>query len=204
MRTKFNNQLKELNKNLVEMAMQCENCLNYALQTFLTGESDFIKAASNEEKSSDLKQQEIQALCTKILLTQQPVASDLHLISAALKMVTDLERIADQASDIAELSRHIKHSSMEKQETIISMTKIVIEMLCLAVDSFVEQNKEKAKLAKQKDDKVDEFFYKLKNALACMITESNANDILDFLMIAKYLERIGDHIVNIAEEVESL
>lgn len=210
MRTRFENQLKELNDNLISLGAECEDCLTYAMQALVTGEKEMVEMAIETERETDTKQREIQALCMRILQQQQPVASDLRAVSAVLRMIVDLERIADQGSDIAEISRHIDFEKNKHNKSVVKMADITIKMLSVAVTSFVNRDETLAKSVEKMDDEVDELFYKSKVGLVDLmsgskkISRSDAEQALEVMMIAKYFERIGDHTVNIAEAVISM
>ena len=207
MRTHIDNQLKELNDSLIFLGAECEDCLTYATQALLTGTKEMTELAMQCERETDSKQRYIQALCMKLLLQQQPVAGDLRTISAALHMITDMERIADQGSDIAEIARHIDFTTNEKNQSIAQMADITIKMLSMAVSSFVQRDRELALSVQKMDDDVDSLFQQAKVELVDMMCGGGVPDkkmaegALEMLMIAKYFERIGDHTVNITEAV---
>ena len=148
-------------------------------------------------------ERDIEGRCMKLLLHQQPVARDLRLISAALKMITDMERIGDQAEDIAEIVTFLNGHTMEGMELIEEMARETIEMVTASVDAFVKKDVELAKKVIDQDDIVDDYFSRVKCGIISLITENQANGefALDLLMISKYFERIGDHATNIAEWV---
>lgn len=210
MRTKFENQLKELNEDLISLGAECEDCLTYAMQAVVTGEKEIANMAMECERETDKKQREIQELCMRILQQQQPVASDLRAVSAALRMIVDLERIADQGSDIAEISRHIGFEKNSHNKSVVKMADITIKMLSAAVTSFVNQDVNLAEAVEKMDDEVDDLFHKAKLGLIDLMSSStkigreDAEQALEVMMIAKYFERIGDHTVNIAEAVVSM
>jgi phosphate transport system protein len=210
MREKFENQLKELNDSLIFMGAQCEDCITYATQALLTGADEMAERAIQIERDTDGKEREIQSLCMKLLLQQQPVAGDLRTIGAALRMITDMERIADQGSDIAEITRHVNLSQSESNMHIAQMADAVIRMVTNAVSSFVRRDKELALSVQAMDDTVDELFQTVKRELVDIMcggiscSREKAEQALETLMIAKYLERIGDHTVNITEAVLSM
>jgi phosphate transport system protein len=207
MREKFETQLKDLNDSLIFMGAMCEDCITYATQALLTGTETMVDKAIQLEKDIDQKEREIQALCMKLLLQQQPVARDLRTISAALKMITDMERIGDQGSDIAEIVRHIDLTESKSNVHTSEMADAVIRMVTNAVSSFVRQDTELARQVRKQDDAVDELFWMVKKELLDMIcggvqhSRILGEQALETLMIAKYLERIGDHTVNITEWV---
>ncbi len=210
MRTRFENQLKELNDALVFLGAECEDCLTYAVQALVTGQKEMIERAMECEKDTDVKKREIQAMCMKILQQQQPVAGDLRIISAALRMIVDMERIGDQGSDIAEISEHIDFTKNEYNKLITQMADVTIRMLNTAVSSFVKRDAALAKTVDEMDDEVDELFLREKEILIDMMSgekrtdRKTAEQTLDVLMIAKYFERIGDHTVNIAHAVAGM
>lgn len=207
MREKFETQLKELNDSLIFMGAQCEDCITYATQALLTGTQSMAEKAIQLEKDIDQKEREIQALCMKLLLQQQPVARDLRTISAAIKMITDMERIGDQGSDIAEIVQHIDLTDSRNNVHIAEMADAVIRMVTNAVTAFVRHDAELARKVEEEDDIVDELFQTVKKELLDMICSGVEHSrfigeqALETLMIAKYLERIGDHTVNITEWV---
>ena len=210
MRSKSDNQLKELNDALVFLGSECEDCLTYAMQALVTGQKEMIERAMECEKNTDVKKREIQAMCMRLLQQQQPVAGDLRVISAALRMIIDMERIGDQGSDIAEISNHIDFTKNEYNKLITQMADITIKMLNTAVSSFVRRDAELAATVEKMDDEVDELFLKEKNILVDMMGSGEKTDrktaeqTLEVLMIAKYFERIGDHTVNIAHSVKTM
>ncbi|NLC92502.1 MAG: phosphate signaling complex protein PhoU [Treponema sp.] len=208
MRELFENQLKTLNENLTTMGTMCIDCITFATQALLTSHVEIANKSIALEDEIDEKKREIENLCMKILLKQQPVAHDLKTISNALKMITDLERIGDQASDIAEIARHICISQSKHSMHIAQMSDAVINMVMDAIRSFVNQDKTLAVKVIKQDDIVDDLFSKIRKDLVDMMCrgiiqkEEYAQEAISTLMIAKYLERIGDHIVNVAECVE--
>lgn len=203
MRTNFDNQLALLNNELIIMGSLCEEII--ALTANALSKSDKLSAsrAFPIDEKIDHKERDIEALCLKLLLQQQPVARDLRQISAALKMVTDMERIGDQAADIAEIIRHLDGFSSDNCENIGEMAKAAIKMVTQSIDAFVKRDVSLAKEVVEYDDVVDDYFCRVRDSLIDMITKNPADGkyALDFLMIAKYFERIGDHAVNISEWV---
>ena len=159
--------------------------------------------AIERERDIDQKERDIESLCMKLLLQQQPVARDLRTISSALKMISDMERIGDQAADIAEITCHVSGPSLPAQVHISDMTRAAVKMVTDSVDSFVKRDLNMAKGVIQYDDVVDQLFVAVKQELTDLIRSdsSSAGQALDLLMVAKYLERIGDHAVNVAEWV---
>ena len=203
MRDEFERQLALLNEELTTMGGLIESAIANAVKA-LDGDEHSINKAYDYEKSIDNKEREIESLCLKLLLTQQPVASDLRLISAALKMITDMERIGDQAADIADLSLYVAKNTTAIPETITQMAEDTVRMVTESVDAFVKSDLELCRNVIDRDDVVDDAFNEIKEKLADMIYggKLDAKTGLDLLMTAKYFERIGDHAVNIAEWVE--
>jgi phosphate transport system protein len=203
MRTRFDEQLSQLNTELIEMGALCEEVIALAVDALTKADAKLAKTVAPVDQKIDQKERDIEALCLKLLLQQQPVARDLRQISAALKMITDMERIGDQAEDIAELIRFLPPKPIEQGELLRKMARAVIKMVTESVDAFVKHDIMIAKAAIAGDDTVDAYFGSVKNELIARI-EKNPQDgafALDLLMIAKYFERIGDHAVNIAEWV---
>lgn len=203
MRNKFDEQLELLNNSLISMGALCESAISSSVKALLTNNPSFAEDTVNTEKEIDHKERDIEALCMKLLLQQQPLAGDLRLISSALKMVTDMERIGDQAADIAELSPYAKLSETINERDISDMAEAVIKMVTESVDAFVKRDLSLADAVVQHDNVVDDLFIKVKNDLINLIATDAiyGEAALDILMIAKYLERIGDHATNIAEWV---
>lgn len=204
MREKFEMQLEELNTDLISMGALCENAIASAVKALLNGDLELVRTVKDAEQEIDHKERDIEALCMKLLLQQQPVARDLRAISSALKMITDMERIGDQAADIAAIVKFCDLKNDASRDKISLMAKAAIEMVIESIDAFVKKDAEAAKKVISKDDTVDSLFIEIKNDIIRMISE-NAEDgeaAVDIVMIAKYLERIGDHATNIAEWVE--
>ncbi len=203
MRSRFDEQLATLNKELIEMGALCEEAIADAAKALTTADEKTAAKVEPLEAEINQKERDIESLCLKMLLQQQPVARDLRQISAALKMITDLERIGDQASDIAEIITFIDKKAGVDCEAICLMAEATIRMVTESVDAFVKRDVEIARQAIAHDDTVDDYFLKVKRSLINMIAQRPANGehALDLLMIAKYFERIGDHAVNIAEWV---
>ena len=203
MRNRFDEQLFELNREIIEMGAMCEEAIASASKALTAG--DVKLAVKVKENSSGIDQMEraIESRCMKLLLHQQPVARDLRLISAALKMITDMERIGDQAEDIAEIVTFLNGHTMEGVELIEEMARETIEMVTASVDAFVKKDVKLAENVIAQDDVVDDYFSKVKCGIISLIAENPADGefALDLLMIAKYFERIGDHATNIAEWV---
>lgn len=203
MRSRFDEQLSILNTEMIEMGALCEEAIALASKALTTG--DISLAAKVVPISSDIdhKERDIESRCLKLLLQQQPVARDLRQISAALKMITDMERIGDQAEDIAEIITYLEGRTAEETVHIRDMAAETISMVTDSVEAYVKKDTELAKSVIDHDDKVDEYFDIVKSRLIKMIAENSQNGefALDLLMIAKYFERIGDHATNIAEWV---
>lgn len=207
MRSKFDDQLELLNRELTHMGALCENAIASAAKAILDGKDGQMLAlrAIETESRIDQKEREIESLCLKLLLQQQPVAKDLRQISSALKMITDMERIGDQAADISEIVRTsgIRASADSDELPISKMACATIEMVTDSIEAFVHKDIELAKSVIKADDVVDDLFILIKKQLIELISKQSAKGewALDILMIVKYLERIGDHATNIAEWV---
>jgi len=210
MRSRFDEQLEELDRELIIMGAMCEEAIACSVQAALTpGESpvpegEQVRRVGELESAIDRKERDIESLCMRLLLRQQPVARDLHSISAALKMISDMERIGDQAADIAELSGFIRSADPAHMEHLRRMARETIKMVTDSVDSFVHRDVEAARDVEKYDDVVDGLFTQVKTELTALVAADgeNAEVYLDLLMVAKYFERIGDHATNIAEWVE--
>lgn len=204
MRNKFDHQLEKLNLELITMGALCEDAISASVKGLLDDNDELCQKAVSTEEEINRKEREIESICMKLLLEQQPVARDLRVISSALKMISDMERIGDQAYDIAEIAKFIKNSNVKSRVHIKEMAAAAIKMVTDSVDSFVKKDIELARAVMDYDDKVDNLFNCIKDELVQLISEDRANGefCIDLLMIAKYLERIGDHAVNIAEWVE--
>lgn len=203
MRSRFDEQLSQLKRELTEMGAMCEEIIALAAKACTSGDNRLTDKIDSLDAEIDRMEHDIESLCLKLLLQQQPVARDLRQISAALKMITDMERIGDQAADITELIRFLGGRTTDDCEYISLMAESTIKMVTESVDAFVNQDLMLAQTAIDHDDVVDDYFVKIKASLINMIRE-NPDDgeyALDLLMIAKYFERIGDHAVNIAEWV---
>jgi phosphate transport system protein len=204
MRNKFDVMLENLNNDLVAMGALCENAIGHAVNGLLNNDADYAREAVSIEKEIDRKEREIEALSLRLLLQQQPVARDLRLISAALKMITDMERIGDQAADIAELVAFTNITTPGGiNEHIANMSAAVMKMVTESIDAFVKHDIGLAEYVIAYDDVVDNLFVQVKKDIVALIASDavNGEAAIDELMIAKYLERIGDHAVNIAEWV---
>ena len=203
MRNRFDNQLAEMNNELISMGALCENAIASAVKALLEGDIKLAAAAIRIDQEIDRKEREIESMCLKLLLQQQPVASDLRLISSVLKMITDIERIGDQASDIAEIVTYLS-GACGNNTHIDQMAQATIKMVTDSLDAFVRRDLTLAWSVIEYDDVVDRLFDECKSDLIAEIAQNpeDGERVLDVLMIAKYLERIGDHATNIAEWVE--
>ena len=201
MRNRFDNQLAEMNNELISMGALCENAIASAVKALLEGDIKLAAAAIRIDQEIDRKEREIESMCLK--LQQQPVASDLRLISSVLKMITDIERIGDQASDIAEIVTYLSGACGHNTH-IDQMAQATIKMVTDSLDAFVRRDLTLAWSVIEYDDVVDRLFDEGKSDLIAEIAQNpeDGERVLDVLMIAKYLERIGDHATNIAEWVE--
>ena len=204
MRSKFDEQLALLSRELTQMGALCEEVIALAAKSITTGDVAIAEKVAPLDGEIDRMEHSIEALCLKLLLQQQPVARDLRQISAALKMITDMERIGDQAEDIVEIIPCMIAHPHEEYPKIREMAKETIAMVTDSVDAYVKQDVYLAKAVQMHDDVVDNYFTRIKSGLIDMIAKNPAEGeyALDLLMIAKYFERIGDHATNIAEWVE--
>lgn len=200
--TRFERQLEELHIQIITMGSLCEKAI--VLSAKAIQGIDCLKEVFNTDKEIDEKEREIEAICMRLLLHQQPVARDLREISAALKMISDMERIGDQAADIADLSQFIDRTSVQIPEEIGKMADQTVHMVTESIDAFVKADLDLCRKVIEDDDLVDKSFNQIKTGLAELIynRSMDAKSALDLLMTAKYMERIGDHAVNIAEWVE--
>ena len=203
MRNKFDMQLELLNEQLTHMGELCEVAINRAVNALQEGSMQQAYDVIEADEEIDHIEKDIERLCLRLLLQQQPVARDLRQISAALKMITDMERIGDQASDIAEIILTAGESEAVNVKKIGDMASASARMVRDSVSAYVEKNLELARKVMEADDIVDELFENVKEEVMQMIVAgNNAGKAIDLIMIAKYLERIGDHATNIAEWLE--
>ena len=205
MATHFERQLEELHVQIITMGSLCEKVISLSNRA-IRGD-DCVREIFDTDREIDTKEREIENHCMRILLHQQPVAKDLREVSAALKMISDMERIGDQASDIAEICSFLQGWETESRLHIRDMAEATMKMVTESIDSFVKKDLNIAKEVILYDDVVDELFGKVKQELIGLLTREDRNEELgefciDMLMIAKYFERIGDHATNIAEWVE--
>jgi len=204
MRTKFDEQLEMLNGSLVEMGKVVEGAINDATRALVEKDVELAKKIIATDDAIDDMEKEIERLCLKIILRQQPVAGDLRLVSSILKIITDLERIGDHAADISEITLFLAECEyIKKLEHIPLMAKETMDMLTKSIEAFVKKDLELAKEVIASDDKVDDLFLQIREELIDLIKKDvrNTDQAMDFVMIIKYFERIGDHATNIAEWV---
>ena len=204
MRNRFDRQLVQLNNELIEMGGMIEKAISDTVKALVNQDIELASNVIEYDEEIDHQEREIEQLCLKLLLQQQPVAKDLRLISAALKMITDMERIGDHATDISEITIELsKESYIKKLDHIQQMAKETMVMLVQSVEAFVNKDMDKARTVIVHDDVVDDLFNKVKAELIAMIHEDvNAGEqASDLLMAAKYFERIGDHATHISEWV---
>lgn len=204
MRNRFDEQLELLKTHMIQMGSLCESAISNATKALINADYELARKAIAEDEIIDQKEREIESLCLKLLLQQQPVARDLRQISSALKMITDMERIGDQAADISEITMLANIKDADDTSRIVDMAKATIKMVTDSIDAYVRQDLQLARSVIEYDDIVDDLFNAVKDDLVRLISEdaSNGESAIDLMMIAKYLERIGDHATNIAEWVE--
>ena len=204
MRNRFDEQLEQLNVGLIKMGALCEESIACAVKALFDEKtSEMITKVNDNEEETDHMEHDIEALCMKLLLHQQPVAKDLRCVSSALKMISDMERIGDQSQDIAEIAGFVHSTELAGKVHISDMANEAISMVTMSVDSFVRKDVKLAKEAIEADDKVDARFLEVKRELIELVRSDSgdAEFFMDLLMAAKYLERIADHATNIAEWV---
>lgn len=200
MRNKFNRQLSQLNSELITMGALCEDAITNAVKYFISNDEKNKNACLEADRQIDKKESDIETLCIRLILQQQPVAKDLRIVSAALRMISDMERIGDQASDIVEIAPYIEKKGTLGETHIREMSEAAIKMVSESIDSFVKMDLETAYLVIEHDNVVDGLFDKVRQELIKSIEmrHGDAKEFMDLLMIAKYFERIGDHAENIA------
>lgn len=203
MRNRFDMQLETLNVGLITMGALCEEAISAAIKALLNSDDSLIEKVFVIDNEIDQNERDLEALCMRLLLQQQPVARDLRAISSALKMISDMERIGDQASDIAEITKYIADNNAISKIHLKDMAVATIKMVTDSIESYVKKDLKLAHSVIAYDDVVDSLFDEVKQELISLIGQDGINGEygIDFLMIAKYLERIGDHAVNIAEWV---
>lgn len=222
MRNQFDEQLSVLHDEMLKMGALCEEVITSAIQVLFDNETvssepdsdkawytadkfdNITKKVFDTDRQIDLKEREIESLCLKLLLHQQPVASDLRKVSAALKMISDMERIGDQSSDIAEIVRYIDGSGLLYKAPLREMSRATAGMVNRSIEAYIKNDVSLAREVISSDDIVDGYFADIRKTLINEIAGGKANgeECIDILMIAKYFERIGDHATNIAEWVE--
>lgn len=204
MRNKFDEQLSKLNTELITMGALCEEAISKAAKYLETNKDELQNEVFESDCEIDRKERDIESLCMRLLLQQQPIAGDLRMISSALKMISDMERIGDQASDIAEMVCFVNRTDIGSKVHIADMARATIAMVTDSIDSFVKHDMVMAQKVIAHDDIVDGLFLKVKGELISSVKSADGNTaeaLIDLLMIAKYFERIGDHAENIAEWV---
>ena len=203
MRNRFDRQLEELHVELIKMGSMCEDVIRKTSKLLQSGDAQVAKEIRKEDSNIDEQERLVESLCLKLLLQQQPVAKDLRKVSAALKMITDMERIGDQASDIAEIIETTDFSVPTNDVKLAKMAETTIAMVTESIDAYVKQDLELVREVIARDDEVDDLFLEVRQEIADdMVEAGDPMSSLDLLMIAKYFERIGDHATNIAEWVE--
>ena len=205
MRNRFDRQLEQLNNELIQMGSMIEHAIEMAVSALVNQDTEKAKKAMAYDVEIDHQERDIESLCMKLLLQQQPVARDLRQISAALKMITDMERIGDQASDIAEIIISEKKAEAADIPVIVKMSEAAAKMVRDSVNAYVEKDLELSRAVIEYDDVVDEMFEENKKQLIDYISKNSGEggkEAIDLIMVAKYLERIADHATNIAEWVE--
>ena len=203
MKTKFDEQLEEMHVELIKMGSLCEEAISLSSKALFGVGKASVEQVYSVDGEIDQQEREIENICMRLLLLQRPFASDLRKISAALKMISDMERIGDQAADIADMVPYLVKSDAKSKVHIEAMAKATVKMVTDSVEAFVQDDLNLANQVIGDDDEVDGLFGKIKNELIDLIYGRNidAKMALDLLMAAKYYERIGDHAVNIAEWV---
>ncbi len=204
MRNRFDRQLEQLNNELINMGSLIEEAIEMAITALMKQDAKKAKEIVDFDEEIDEKEREIESLCLKLLLQQQPVARDLRQISAALKMITDMERIGDHAADISEMTILMAGTPYIRNiEHLQTMAKEAMVMLVKSIEAYVEKDLEKAEKVIESDDVIDDLFDQIKAELIDAIHQNpdNGEQAADLLMVSKYLERLGDHATNIAEWV---
>lgn len=202
MRERYEEELRKLNISIINMGKMIEIAIESSMLALMGRDKVAAKqVAKNDEAINDMER-DIEAQCMKLLLQQQPMATDLRLITAALKMITDMERIGDHAVDVADLVLNLSDCKYGKMNEIVELSTEIINMIHDAVQSYIEKDFNKAKNVIAQDDVIDNLYHAIKKDLVQKIRETSEGEvILDYLLIAKYIERIGDHAVNIAQWV---
>lgn len=201
----FDKKLKKLDEDLTRMGELCEIAIAEATKALIEGNTDQARAVIEADEEIDQMEKDIERICLRLLLQQQPVAKDLRKISSALKMITDMERIGDQTSNIAEIVLTFKNEDTVDIKGIGTMAEATSRMVRHSIKAYVDNDLEMARYVMEEDDKIDKFFEKVRYNVAEYIQNNNVENaewIFDIIMVTKYLERIGDHATNIAEWVE--
>ena len=202
MRDFYEEQLTRLYTQLIAMGSLCEEAISKATKALTEGDTELAREVMENDNRIDQQERDIESLCLKILLHQQPVAGDMRRVSASLKMITDMERIGDQASDIADIVIHLDEKLPEDFMHICKMGVAAMKMVTDSVNAYVDQDLELARKVIAADDEVDKLFYKIRGEILDSIRKDlSGEEILDFFMVTKYYERIADHATNIAEWV---
>ena len=203
MRNRFDEQLFEMNRELIEMGAMCEEAIASAVKALTKNDKELAENVKKAGSLIDQMERDIESRCMKLLLHQQPVARDLRAISAALKMITDMERIGDQTQDIAEILNYDTLGALYHDHVLVKMAQATMQMVTGSVDAYVRKDIGLAETVMRQDDEVDRLFVQERGELIASIAADpqNGETALDQLMIAKYFERIGDHAVNIANWV---
>ena len=201
----YDDELKDLSSALIRMGTAAIDAVTRAMQALKTFDKALAKEIIEDDANINAMERDIETMCLKLILKQQPVASDLRKISTAIKMITDIERIGDAASDIAQISLyHDSFDFPELQDKVLNMAVAAKEMVADAIDAYVKGDLELALNTIKKDDVVDDYFLQIRGELGSNIYKDSmhVDTVIDYLMIIKYLERVGDHAVNICEWVQ--
>jgi len=202
-RNRFDQQLENLNNELVTMGALCEDAITSAIRALFEKNMEMAGKAREAERQIDQMEKDIESMCMRLLLQQHPVARDLRVISSALKMISDMERIGDQAADIAEISKYLMETEIPDAIHLRRMSDYAAGMVTRSINSFVNQDLDMARQVILDDDEVDSDFELIRESLIQAVRERTVDGefLLDVLMIAKYIERVGDHATNLAEWV---
>lgn len=201
----YDDELKDLSSALIRMGTTAIDAVTRSMLALKTFDKALAKEIIEDDANINAMERDIETMCLKLILKQQPVATDLRKISTGIKMITDIERIGDAASDIAEISMyHDSCNFPELQEEVLLMAESAKEMVASAIEAYVKGDLELAIQTMAKDDIVDDYFLKIRKELGSQIYKDtmDMDTLIDYLMIVKYLERIGDHAVNICEWVQ--
>lgn len=203
MRVLYNEQLEKLHNELVDMGRMCEQAISSAMSSLFDSDPDMVKKTQELEKEIDVQERTIESMCMKLILKQQPVATDLRNVSSALKMISDMERIGDQAQDIADMARFLSGSDIICAVHLKEMSDAASKMVNDSVEAFVSADADMAKNVILYDNIVDDLFVKIKSEIIEEVVKNSdkGEELFDIMMVTKYLERIGDHACNIAEWV---